>query len=382
MIGRKFRAKEKLAILERWQNLGGGYKNAKRIARYSNCSLQSIYVWHSRFNGTADSLENGNQTPHRLWNAFTSKELNEVKEIYKQYGNIGRMELYGRFQVERGFTGSVRTMYRMLKKLTVAPVTELKTCTPQIYNTPKMAGVKWQIDVKYVPTSCLVNIPNSTYYYRDGYRLYQYTCIDEATRKRFMYVYDSFHGINTVDFMKRCIIYFGYKPLIVQTDNGGEFCLYNEKGMRKTHKKGKDGKFRHAFTEFLRRQGIRHDLIKVATPRHNGKVERSHRTDNQEFYCHYEGNDGFMDITHAREQLKGWVYRYNNVRVMSVLNYKTPQVVENTLLEKLRQDNCVVTYIDIERPKGTGNKPYEVERQGTVTFMPRSIEWAFAVRPI
>ena len=182
--------------------------------------------------------------------------------------------------------------------------------------------------------------------------------------------------------MKRCILFFGYKPLIVQTDNGFEFCSFTEYDNQKNHRKAQDGKYMHLFTRFLQSQCIRHDLIKVATPRHNGKVERSHRTDNECFYAHYQGESGFIDLNHARDCLKEWVYRYNNKRAMSVHNYKTPQQAENQMLEKLRGANGQITYIDFERPKGSGNKPYRIERTGTVRFMPKNIEWAFADRPI
>lgn len=48
-----------------------------------------------------------------------------------------------------------------------------------IYHTPKMVGEKWKIDVKYVPKEC-VSIQNN---YN---RYYQYTILDECSRKRFL----------------------------------------------------------------------------------------------------------------------------------------------------------------------------------------------------
>lgn len=46
---------------------------------------------------------------------------------------------------------------------------------PKPYDTPKIAGERVQIDVKYVPKECLV----------EGIRkLYQYTTVDECTRLR------------------------------------------------------------------------------------------------------------------------------------------------------------------------------------------------------
>ena len=38
------------------------------------------------------------------------------------------------------------------------------------------------------------------------------------------------------------------------------------------------------FENQLKKHGIEHKLIRPYTPRHNGKVERSHRKDNEYFY--------------------------------------------------------------------------------------------------
>jgi len=93
-----------------------------------------------------------------------------VKELLEQNPRIDRLELFERLQVERGFAKSIRTLYRMLRTLNVAPPVELKKYIPEKYDTPEIVGIKWQIDVKYVPSVCLREIPDSIYYYRDGYR--------------------------------------------------------------------------------------------------------------------------------------------------------------------------------------------------------------------
>ncbi len=49
------------------------------------------------------------------------------------------------------------------------------------YDTPTKLGVKWQMDVKYVPKVCYVGT--------DGEKFYQYTAIEEASRKRFIRFY-------------------------------------------------------------------------------------------------------------------------------------------------------------------------------------------------
>lgn len=61
----------------------------------------------------------------------------------------------------------------------------------------------------------------------------------------------------------------------MQTDNGFEFT--NRLNAQNSNKKT-------MFERKLEDLGIRHKLIKPRTPRHNGKVERSHRKDQERFY--------------------------------------------------------------------------------------------------
>ena len=61
------------------------------------------------------------------------------------------------------------------------------------------------------------------------------------------------------------------------------------------------------FEKTLAKLRIHHKKIKPFTPRHNGKVERSHRKDNEEFYA-YHTFYSFDDFT---KQLAVRQRRYN-----------------------------------------------------------------------
>ena len=91
--------------------------------------------------------------------------------------------------------------------------------------------------------------------------------IDEASRERFIYPYLEQSSYSTIDFVKRTISYFGYKPKINQTDNCFEFTY------------PRDYSRIHPFDCFCESIGIDHKLIRPRTPWHNEKVERSHRND-------------------------------------------------------------------------------------------------------
>ena len=114
-------------------------------------------------------------------------------------------------------------------------------------------------------------------------------------------------SFSTVDFLKRAITYFGYQPLILQTDNGPEF----------THLKKTDRT--HPLDVLCAELKIEHKRIRPRTPRHNGKVERSHRNDQERFYNYLL----FYDYNDLQVQMKRYLNRSNNIP-MQVLNWKSP----------------------------------------------------------
>jgi len=69
---------------------------------------------------------------------------------------------------------------------------------------------------------------------------------------------------------------------------------------------------------------IRHVYIRPRTPRLNGKVERSHRVDDQEF-CQLLDKDGISDDIHLfNDKLREWENYYNYHRPYGALDGQTP----------------------------------------------------------
>ena len=89
-------------------------------------------------------------------------------------------------------------------------------------------------------------------------------------------------------------------------------------------------KHKTLFEEALIEMGIAYHRIRIATPRHNGKVERQHRTDEQRFYKHMR----MYSLADGRRQLA--VYqRASNDHIMTCLGMRSP----NELLELYRRRN-------------------------------------------
>lgn len=282
------------------------YRNTKDISfvcRRYHISKASLMRWNKQYDGTKESLMPKSHRPKSAHpNAHTQQELTWIKNYHRRNPNISICELYGKLRTEKGYSRHPGSLYRVFVRLGYrkkVESTKKKKKHTGTYNTPTELGVKWQLDVKYVPTAC--------YSGNDDERFYQYTVIEEASRERFIYPYKEQSGYSTVDFIKRAITYFGYAPETIQTDNGSEFC-----NTIKTYRI-------HYFDRFCLHFNIHHKTIRPRTPWHNGKVERSHRNDQERFYNYLK----FYSYDDLLIQMKRYLKRSNNIP-MAVLGWKSP----------------------------------------------------------
>ena len=258
--------------------------------------------------GTKESLIDKSHkplSPHP--NAHSDIELKWIKDYLRRSPNISMPELYGKLRTNKGYSRHACSLFRVMRKLGYFSK-RIKTTKyiPKRYDTPKELGIKWQLDVKFVPSSCYSGLYNQ--------KFYQYTMIDEASRERFIFPYLEQSSYSSVDFVKRAIIFFNYKPQIIQTDNGAEF----------THIVKTDRV--HPLDVLLDSLNITHKLIKPRTPRHNGKVERSHRNDNQRFYNKFK----FYSYNDLLIQMKPYLIRSNNIPIQT-LNWLSPNQTRDKL---------------------------------------------------
>ena len=276
----------------------------KRASRKYNKSRSYIYFWKACWDGTVESLAEQSKRPHHHPNEHTPDELKLIRDMRQRNPKLGLTELWHRL-CKRGYTHRVESLYRVLKRLALLPQAPAKpTYKPKHYEQMTYLGERVQIDVKYVPMGCLANKEQ---------KLYQYTAIDEFSRLRFVYGYEEHSTYSSADILIRAVKWYkrrGIKIKCVQTDNGPEFTTRFIRGL--TEKPT-------LFQTTAAKLGIYHKLIKPYTPRHNGKVERSHREDHNKFYsCH-----SFSSCGDLNKQLKVHLARSNN-RPMHPLGWLSP----------------------------------------------------------
>ena len=129
---------------------------------------------------------------------------------------------------------------------------------------------------------------------------YQYTAIDDCTRWRILGIYNKRTAANTLLFLDRAIEEFPFPIQRIQTDRGREF-------------------FAIKVQEKLMEYCIKFRPIKPHSPHLNGKVERSQKTDMQEFYSTVS-----LDDPDLENKLKQWQFHYNWHRPSGGLNGKAP----------------------------------------------------------
>ncbi len=265
---------------------------------------QNIYRWRKKYDGTVRSLADRSHRPHSHPNQHTEEEMKLIRDMRRRNPHAGLVVFWVKLH-QRGYGRSISGLYKALRRIDGKPI---KLPNPKKVSKPyeqmQYPGQRGQIDVKYVPKSCLVGDA-------EGEAYFQYTFIDEYSRFRILKAYKEQSTYSSTQFLKYVVEKFPYAIECIQTDNGFEFT--NEMGNSKK-------KPLTLFEKTLDALGIRHKKIRPYTPRHNGKVERSHRKDNEEFYaCHK-----FYSFEDFEKQL-AVRQRYYNSFPMRPLNWKSPK---------------------------------------------------------
>ena len=269
---------------------------------------QYIYRWRRRYDGTIYSLAEKSHRPHSHPNQHTEAELKLIGDMRKRNPNSGLVVFWVKL-MQRGYTRSITGLYRVLQRngqMAVKPPNP--KYIPKPYEQMYYPGQRVQIDVKFVPTACIVGDAA-------GQKFYQYTALDEFSRFRYVEAFEENNTYSSTVFLQNMLKAFRFPVECVQTDNGGEF-TNRFKSKRAT-----------LFEAALHKLGIQHKLIRPYTPRHNGKVERSHRKDNEYFYATHK----FFSFEDFKSQLNIHNRWYNNFP-MRPLGWRSPKATLQNFL--------------------------------------------------
>lgn len=276
-----------------------------RASRKYNKNRSYIYFWKARYDGTLESLRPKSKRPHCHPNEHTAAELKWIRDMRRRNPDLGMVELWHRLR-RRGYKRCPESLFRVMRRLGMFPAAKKKhPYRPKPYQQMTHPGERIQVDVKVVPRRCIAD---------PELKLYQYTAIDEYSRLRFLGAYGEQSTYSSANFISKAVDWYARRGIVVecvQTDNGFEFTnrFSNSKQDIPT-----------LFETRLAQLGIRHKRIRPYTPRHNGKVERSHREDQKRFYATHR----FFSLDDFGGQLAVHQTRSNNLP-MRPLRWLSPK---------------------------------------------------------
>ena len=281
-------------------------RNVSKTCRYFGISRDTFYEWKKAFRGAGEpGLINKKRGP-RCNLARRVPILIEEKVLHlrgKYHFGPQRIVWYlARYHDIKVSTGGVYGVLRRNGMNRLPKNTPVRSIPSQRYEK-QVPGHHVQIDVKFLK---FVGPAGKSI------KRFQYTAIDDATRIRALRIYPRHNQRSAIHFVNYVVEKFPFRIHTIRTDNGHEF----------------QAQF-HWHVEDL---GIRHSYIKPRSPRLNGKVERSHGTDDREFYQLLT----YTDDVDLSKKLTEWETFYNLHRPHGGLRGKTPFEV---LREKLSSNS-------------------------------------------
>jgi transposase InsO family protein len=282
-------------------------KNVHEACRRMGFGRTFYYKWWNRFKKSGFKLKSLLENSRRPKHSPRKTSRRIEKRIFDlRQAKFGALMIQGILKREN-ISISVPTISHILNERKEVTKAQRKKLNPhnKRYELP-IPGQRFQMDVKYVPHRIA------------GMRAFTYVAVDECTRWRFAYAFDHLDHGNTVKFLEMLKSNCPFPIVCIQTDNGFEF----------THKLNpmipKD--YIHPMDEWCNSHGIEHRLIPPGVKELNGKVERSHRIDEQYFY--WKATDKSLAV--FNDQLSNWIHYYNTQRPHGGICFLTP-------LEKLQE---------------------------------------------
>lgn len=270
--------------------------NVAKTCRYYGIGRTAYYEWYSRYQAEGEEgLRDKSRRPIHSPRATQAEVIAKIIYLRQNY-------LFGAYRIKvyleryHDIRLSKSGIWRILKRLNMNLLPSSQRYRRHAdrwkrYEKPQ-PGHRIQVDVKF-----LERIKDTRR------RYYQFTAIDDCTRLRVLRIYDRNNQLSAIQFIDYVLSRLPFHAEVIQTDNGSEF--------------------QAQFHWHILDKGIKHVYIKPRTPRLNGKVERSHRIDEEEFYRMLEGIV-IDDANLFNEKLQEWENFYNFERPHSALNGQTP----------------------------------------------------------
>jgi transposase InsO family protein len=273
--------------------------NAGFVCRRCGISRPTLRKWVRRYEKFGlKGLQSKSRRPiHSPTQKLNEQIENWILELRKKR-KLGTRRIQNELRRNHDCSLSLATIHKVLKKHNVKPLKRIRHKSNfKRYQRP-IPGDRVQIDTCKIASG-----------------LYQYTAVDDCTRYRVLGLYSRRTASNTLLFLEKLIEEMPFSIQRIQSDRGTEF-------------------FAIKVQKFLMKYSIKFRPIKPGSPHLNGKVERSQKTDLDEFYSIVN-----LKADDLKDRLQEWQHFYNWQRYHGSLKGLTP-------MEKYFQVNDKAPYWD------------------------------------
>jgi len=277
-----------------WVNLYLETKDAGYVCRKCGISRPTLRKWYKRYlEAGIDGLNDQSKKPHLSPGKKLNSELINLILDLRISRNLGARRIQTELIRLHNCSLSLASIHKALINNQAQPIKKLKRKKKfKRYSRP-IPGERIQMDTCKIAPG-----------------IYQYTAVDDCSRWRVLEIYKRRTATNTLHFLDLVMEQFPFPIQRVQTDRGLEF--FAEKVQLK-----------------MMELGIKFRPNKPASPHLNGKVERSQKTDLEEFYAITD----LSDFETLRKELAQWQFFYNWQRPHGSLKGKPPSAIVAELSE-------------------------------------------------
>lgn len=277
-------------------------RKVRLTARHFGFSPDTISRWVRAYGSYGPSgLENGSRRPQRVRQPQTPLPVvQRIQALREEYPSWGREKLRV-LLLREGISISAKGIDRVIARLKARGVLR-EPRRPRKAAKPHLKRLRRPHDLRVQRPGALVQMDSKQVQLAGGKTVFQFGALDCFTRKRVVTLAPRLTSREGAAFLHKVIAGFPFPVRALQSDGGSEFL----------------GNFGKAVGELK----LIHYFNRPNYPQGNGRVERSFRTDDEDFY-HVQ--DLPADLGGLEAALLAWNHVYENVRPHQALDYQTPE---------------------------------------------------------
>jgi transposase InsO family protein len=332
------RAKQRLQWITHMEK----HSNKSLTCRYFGISRPTLDRALKRYDPKhLASLEDRSSKPRRTrqptWKPELSEAVRVERERYPRWGKekIAIMVRRQGWQVSTSMVGRILTDLRrrgVLRMPLRASIAARKRMAPRPYATRKPK--EWRV----LEPGDLIQFDTQKQMPEPGVTIHHFGARDTVSRWDVVGVYSRATARNGRDFLRQVLERMPFPVKAVQIDGGSEF--------------------KAEFEEACAALALPLFILPPHSPKLNGRVERSHRTHEEEFYQCYDGD---LTLAELRPALRAHEDVYNTIRPHQALGYATPWAwLQDHHTQKTDASQMAVARLPLPKPDSSTRDPVNV----------------------